>query len=48
MKTGFTLGMFVTLQDSCNLNCKFCQFPNKPEFLSGRRIDKDKFLGMID
>ena len=34
-----TLGLFVTLQDSCNLDCSFCQFPPREEFRRGEVFD---------
>lgn len=42
-----SLGLFVTVQDSCNLDCAFCQFPPKQEFRSGRKIDYNKFIDFI-
>ena len=37
-----SLGLFVTLQDSCNLDCSFCQFPLRKEFRGGKKLDYDK------
>ena len=42
-----SLGLFVTVQDSCNFDCAFCQFPPKKEFRSGKSIDYNKFIDFI-
>jgi radical SAM protein with 4Fe4S-binding SPASM domain len=42
-----TCGLFVTLIDSCNINCKFCPFPERPEFRTGKELDYDKFIAML-
>lgn len=42
-----SLGLFVTVQDNCNLDCAFCQFPPKREFRSGKSIDYGKFIDFI-
>lgn len=42
-----SLGLFVTLKDSCNLDCAFCQFPPRAEFRDGGELDYDKFVDFI-
>ena len=42
-----TLGLFVTLQDACNLDCSFCQFPSRKEFRRGGVLDCDKFIKFL-
>lgn len=42
-----SVGLFVTLVDACNLNCQFCEFPNKKEFRTGESLDCGKFINML-
>ena len=42
-----SLGLFVTLQDSCNLDCAFCQFPPQQKFRTGNKLDFDKFIKFV-
>jgi radical SAM protein with 4Fe4S-binding SPASM domain len=42
-----TCGLFVTLIDSCNLNCEFCPFPERPGFRTGKELDYDKFIAIL-
>ena len=42
-----SFGLFVTLQDSCNLDCAFCQFPPRKDFRTGKKIDYNKFVDFI-
>ena len=42
-----SVGLFVTLKNDCNLNCRFCEFPNRPEFRDGQELDCDKFMQVI-
>lgn len=42
-----SIGLFVTLVDNCNLDCKFCKFPGRKEFRNGRELDCDRFLNAI-
>ena len=43
----YSLGMFVTLMDDCNLDCKFCKFPKRNEFRNGKMLDSGKFAEML-
>lgn len=42
-----TVGLFVTLKNDCNLNCRFCEFPNRPEFRNGLELDYDRLVYII-
>ena len=44
----YSLGLFVTLQGGCNLDCSFCQFPLRKEFRTGNKIDYDRFVAFLD
>jgi len=41
-------GLFVTLIDDCNINCKFCPFPKRKRFRNGNKLDYLAFVKMLN
>ena len=48
MKMINTSGLFVTLIDACNLDCPFCGLSKIPELRTGKKINVQKFITMLE